>query len=114
MARGKKRSSSSDNPQRHGRRAYSAAAAYRRPRIIFRIHPCLHLLINNNTHPKRFLGIRCIKRRLRFLHFCKKLPPVRERVPEAVEHVFRLEIPEGLKLEPFADVVFDLLDVMFN
>ena len=34
--------------------------------------------------------------------------------PEAVEHVFRLEIPEGLELEPFAGVVFKLLDFMFD
>ena len=25
------------------------------PRIIFRIRPCLHLLLINNAHPKRFL-----------------------------------------------------------
>ena len=47
--------------------------------------------------------MRRIKRRPRFLDFRDLLlRVVRERVPEAVEHVFRFEIPEGLKLDPFA------------
>ena len=78
------------------------------PRVIFRIHPRLHLLIINNEHAKRFLSIRRIKCQPRFLDFCEELLRVRERVPKAFEQVFRLEIPEGLKLEPFADVVFQL------
>ena len=36
------------------------------------------------------------------------------RVPDAVEYVFGLKIPEGRELEPFADVVFELLDFMFD
>ena len=36
---------------------------------------------------------------------------MRERVAELVEHVFGLEIPERLELQPFGDVVFQLLDL---
>jgi hypothetical protein len=39
---------------------------------------------------------------------------VGERVAEAVEDVFRFEVPEGLELEPFGDVVFELLDFSFD
>jgi hypothetical protein len=34
---------------------------------------------------------------------------VRERVPEPVEDVFGLQVPERLELEPFGDVVLQLL-----
>lgn len=33
-----------------------------------------------------------------------------EGVSEAVEDVFGFEVPEGLELEPFVDVVSELLD----
>lgn len=39
---------------------------------------------------------------------------MRKRVAEAVEDVFGFEIPERLELEPFGDVVFELLDFGFN
>jgi len=35
---------------------------------------------------------------------------VREVFTETVEDVFGFEVPEGLELEPFADVVAELLD----
>lgn len=39
---------------------------------------------------------------------------MREGVSEAVEDVFGFEIPEGLELEPFVDVVSELLDFGFD
>ena len=86
------------------------------PHIIFPIHPRLHLLKINDAHPKRFLGIKRIRRRPRVLDFREDLllRVVRERLPEAVEHVFHPEILEGLKLDPFADVVYQSLDDMFD
>ena len=83
------------------------------PRITFRIHPRLHLLIINNAHPKRFLPLDVSNVNRAFLisvRSCRQCA----RVPDAVEYVFGLEIPEGRELEPFADVVFELLDFMFD
>lgn len=37
-----------------------------------------------------------------------------EGVSEFVEYVFGFEVPEGLELEPFGDVVFELLDFGFD
>ncbi len=37
-----------------------------------------------------------------------------EGVTEAVEDIFSFKIPKGLELEPFGDVVFELLDFGFD
>lgn len=34
---------------------------------------------------------------------------MRERVPESVEHIFRLQIPQRLELQPLGDVILKLL-----
>lgn len=39
---------------------------------------------------------------------------MREGVSEAAEDVFGFEVPEGLELEPFVDVVFQVLDFGFD
>ena len=83
------------------------------PRITFRIRPRLHLLIINNAHPRRFLPLDVSKVNRTFLISVRSCCPF-ARVPDAVEYVFGLEIPEGRELEPFADVVFELLDFMFD
>ena len=83
------------------------------PHITFRIHPRLHLLIINNAHSKRFLPLDVSNINRTFLISVRSCCPF-ARVPNAVEYVFGLEIPEGRELEPFADVVFELLDFMFD
>ena len=80
------------------------------PRIVLCIHPRLHLLVVDHAHPKRFLRVRRVERRPRLLDFRQQLLPVRERVSEPVEHVFGFEVPQRLELQPFGDVVFQLLD----
>ena len=76
------------------------------PRIVLGVHPRLHLFIVHHTHPKAALRLRRVECRARFLDLGEELLPVCERVAEAVEDVFGFEVPEGLELEPFGDVVF--------
>jgi hypothetical protein len=49
-----------------------------------------------------------------FLDFCYELLPVYEIFAEAVEDIFGFEVPEGLELEPFADVISEVLDFDFD
>ena len=60
------------------------------PRVILGIHARLHLLIIHDAHAKLLLRLRRVERRPCTLDLRQKLLPVRERVPESVEHVFRL------------------------
>ena len=60
------------------------------PGIILGVHARLHLLIIHDAHAKFLLRLRCVERRPCALDFRQKLLPMRERVPESVEHVFRL------------------------
>ena len=60
------------------------------PRVILGIHPRLHLLIVHDAHAKFFLRLRRVERRPCPLDLRQKLLPMRERVPESIEHVFRL------------------------
>ena len=83
------------------------------PRITFRICPRLHLLIINNAHPKGFLPLDLSNVNRAFLISVRSCCQF-ARVPDAVEYIFGLEIPEGRELQPFADVVFELLDFMFD
>ena len=80
------------------------------PRVIFGIDARLHLFIIDNAHPKLFLRFRRVERLARSLNLRQELLPVRERVAEPIEDVFGLEVPERLELQPFGDVVFQLLD----
>ena len=80
------------------------------PRIVLRVHPRLHLLVVDHAHPERLLRLGRVECRARFFDLGQELLPVREVLAEAVEDVFGFEVPEGLELEPFADVVAELLD----
>jgi hypothetical protein len=80
------------------------------PRIILCVHSRLHLLVINHAHPKRLLRLGCIECRAGFLDLCEELLPVCEILAEAVEDVFGFEVPKGLELEPFGDVVSEVLD----
>ena len=79
------------------------------PRVILGIHARLHLLIVHDAHAKLLLCLRRVERRPCTLDLRQKLLPMRERVPESVEHVFRLEIPQRLELQPLGDVILKLL-----
>jgi hypothetical protein len=81
------------------------------PRVVLGVHARLHLLVINNADPELLLRLRRVERRARALDLRQELLPVRERVAEAVEDVFGLEVPERLELQPFRDVVFQLLDL---
>ena len=76
------------------------------PRIILGIHLRLHLLVINRTHSERILDVSNVERAF--------LLPVCEIFAEAVEDVVGFEIPEGLELEPFADVVSEMLHFDFD
>lgn len=80
------------------------------PCIILRVHPRLHLLVIDHADAERFLCFGGIECRASLLDLGEQLLPVCEGVSEAVEDVFGLEVPEGLELEPFIDVVAELLD----
>lgn len=84
------------------------------PRIVLGIDPRLDLLVVDDAHPEALLGLRSIERRASFLDLCEQLLPVRERVSEAVEHVFCFKIPERLELQPLGDVVLQLLDLVLD
>jgi hypothetical protein len=49
-----------------------------------------------------------------FLNFHEQLLPVCEIITEAIEDIFGFKVPEGLKLEPFADVVSEVLHFDFD
>ena len=79
------------------------------PRVVLGVHARLHLLVIDDAHPELLLSLRRVERRARTLDLRQELLPERERVAQPVEHVFRFEVPEGLELQPFGDVVFQLL-----
>ncbi len=60
------------------------------PRVILGVHARLDLLIIHDAHAEFLLRLRRVERRPRALDLRQKLLPMRERVPEPVEHVFRL------------------------
>jgi hypothetical protein len=68
--------------------------------IILGIHPHLHLFVINHAHPERFLrlGRRC------YCQFARSSP-------RRVKDVFGFE---GLELEPFGDVVSEVLHLDFD
>lgn len=80
------------------------------PRVVLGVHARLHLLVIDDANPKLLLRLRRVERRARALDLRQELLPIGERVAEAVEDVFCLEVPERLELQPFRDVVFQLLD----
>lgn len=84
------------------------------PRIILGVHPRLHLFVINDADAKTALRLRRIKRRARFLNLGEELLPVRKRVSKSIEDVLGFEVPERLELQPFGDVVFQLLDLEFD
>ena len=63
------------------------------PRVILGVHARLHLLVIHDAHAELLLRLRRVERRARALDLGQKLLPMRERVPESVEHVFRLQVP---------------------
>ena len=79
------------------------------PRVVLGVHARLHLLVIHDAHAKFLLRLRRVERRARTLDLGQELLPQRERVAQAIEHVFRLEVPQRLELQPFGDVVFQLL-----
>jgi hypothetical protein len=84
------------------------------PRVVLGINPRLDLLVVDDAHAEALLRLRGVERRTSFLDLCEELLPVRERVSEAIEHVFGFEIPEGLELQPLGDVVLELLDLVLD
>ena len=84
------------------------------PRVVLGVNPRLDLLVVDDAHAEALLRLRCVERRTCFLDLCEELLPVRERVSEPIEHVFGLEIPEGLELQPLGDVVLELLDLVLD
>ena len=80
------------------------------PRVVLGVYARLHLLVIDDANPKLLLRLRRVERRARALDLRQELLPIGERVAEAVEDVFCLEVPERLELQPFRDVVFQLLD----
>ena len=84
------------------------------PRVVLRVHPRLDLFVIDDTYPEALLGLGSVERRPSFLDLRQELLPVRERVSEAVEHVFGFEIPERLELQPLGDVLLQLLDLVLD
>ena len=80
------------------------------PRVVLGVYARLHLLVIDDAHPELLLSLRRVERRARALDLRQELLPIGERVAEAVEDVFCLEVPERLELQPFRDVVFQLLN----
>lgn len=68
------------------------------PRIVLGIDPRLDLLIVDDTHAEALLRLGRVERRSSFLDLSQELLPVRERVSEAVEHVFGFKVPKRLEL----------------
>jgi hypothetical protein len=79
------------------------------PRVVLGVHARLHLLVIDDAHSKLLLRFRRVERRACALDLRQELLPVCERVAESVEDVFCLEVPQRLELQPFGDVVFQLL-----
>ena len=75
------------------------------PRIVLGIDPRLDLLVVDDAHPEALLRLRGVERRSSLLDLRQELLPVRERIPETIEHVFGFKVPEGLELQPLGDVV---------
>ena len=67
------------------------------------------LLIIDDAYTELLLRLRRVECRARALDLSQKLLPVCERIAEAVEHVFYLEVPQRLELRPFGDVVLQVL-----
>jgi hypothetical protein len=84
------------------------------PRVILRVYPRLDLLVVDDAHAEALLRLGRVERRPSLLDLGQELLPVRERVSEAVEHVFGFEIPEGLELQPLADVLLELLNLVLD
>lgn len=84
------------------------------PRVVLRVHARLHLLVVDDTHAKRLLCFRRVEGGACFLDLRQQLLPVAKVVAEAVEDVFGFEVPERLELEPFADVLLQLLNLGLN
>jgi len=84
------------------------------PRVVLGVDPRLHLLVVDDAHAEALLRLRGVERRTRLLDLCEELLPIRERVSEPIEHVFGLEIPQGLELQPLGDVVLELLDLVLD
>ena len=84
------------------------------PGIVLGVHARLHLLVIDYADPELLLCFRRVEGRARALDLRQELLPIGERVAEAVEDVFCLEVPERLELQPFRNVVFQLLDLGLN
>ena len=84
------------------------------PPIVLGVNPRLNLLVVDDAYAKTLLRLRGVESRASLLDLCEELLPVRERVPEAVEHVFGFKIPEGLELQPLGDVLLELLDFVLD
>ena len=76
------------------------------PRVVLGVHARLHLLVIHDAHAKFLPRLRRVERRARALDLGQELLPKRERVAQAIEYVFRLEVPQRLELQPFGHVVF--------
>jgi len=67
------------------------------------------MFIVDHAHTKATLGVRVVKRLSCAFDFGQELLPVGERVSESSKDVFSFKVPERLELEPFGDIIFDLL-----
>jgi hypothetical protein len=81
------------------------------PRIVLGVDLRLDLFIINYADSKRALSVRVIERRSSLLDLGKQLLPIGQRVTQSIEDIFRLQVPQRLKLEPFSHIVFHLLDL---
>ena len=68
------------------------------PGIVLGVHARLHLLVIDYADPELLLRFRRVEGRARALDLRQELLPIGERVAEAVEDVFCLEVPERLEL----------------
>ena len=84
------------------------------PRVVLGVHPRLDLFVVDDAHPEALLRLRRVERRPGLLDLGEQLLPVRERVSEAVEHVFGFEVPERLELQPLGHVLLQLLDLVLD
>lgn len=75
------------------------------PGIVLGVHASLHLFVVDDADAKRLLRLGGVEGRPGLLDLGEELLPVGKRVTEAIEDIFRFEIPQGLELEPFRDVV---------
>jgi len=82
------------------------------PRVVLCVHARLHLLVLDHAHAKLLPRLGRVERRARAFDLRQQLLPVRERVAQSVKHVFRLEIPQRLELQPLGHVVLQLLHLV--